>query len=447
MSLSERLPSELISYIFTFMDVKQAAKVKNALSNSKSKKRKRKHHYIPKQTFFNSSMVKNLTSQYTKTYFNEWKQKNFQLSVADTISIIKYSLQYILTKPERHEVIDVILEKRCFNVSEFIKSKIVFKMAARFGVLKVLEFFVKNNADIKTLNQKDQNNIDYRISYILYTGIECAIRYGKLEIVKYLIENGAEIIDVDIMEAVQHLDILKYFHRECNQDIIGFPFLLYNAISRKEESLDIIKYIIDAGFDIQPISENSANFLMHSTVKYGNLNILKYFIETLSFIPKDNLLVAACFFRHDCLEMIKYLVELGLNIKTNHNEVVRLAARNGDLSVVQYCIEIMKVDISIVSVLGLRPSYGNSLSEPIVEAARYNRAHVVEYLRKYSPKHLLDDDLFSAINLNEVRRVENLVQFCKKSTIEKALKNVSKRKHSDVVKILNARLKKITDHL
>lgn len=133
----------------------------------------------------------------------------------------------------------------------------------------------------------------------LNINLEVAASNGRTDIVKYLVEHGADVLfsseaPVRIAAYNGHLDTVKYLveHGVGN-------FIEALVMAAKQNHFEIVKYLVDQGVPITP-----------------------YIIDEV----------------HD-LRMLDYLSQLGVDLHSGHNRLLRIAAMDGNLEMVKFLVE------------------------------------------------------------------------------------------------------------
>lgn len=177
-------------------------------------------------------------------------------------------------------------------------------------------------------------------------------------LVKYAIEgNIAEISNIfeknkDNISNYEISQSLMYSVKRCNND-------------------DISKFIIDKTYDINPKLLDSVIIWASC---YGNLEIVKYLVEKGVDIHHrdDESIIEAS--RHGHLEVVKYLVENGADINANDNAALYMAY-DEHLEIVKFLIEKgadtymfsfkEKIKLGIPIIWSKKPAFLPSFREPI----------------------------------------------------------------------------------
>lgn len=119
------------------------------------------------------------------------------------------------------------------------------------------------------------------------------------------------------------LDDIKYLislglDKDC---LIGYIF--------EHAYLDILKYFIFLGVDVTMINSCNAKLMIEN----GNLDFIKYLISQYANIA-DYLFVIECIFEYGCLEIIKYIIYLNINIW--YDDIFRIEINYNCLHVIKY---------------------------------------------------------------------------------------------------------------
>lgn len=196
-----------------------------------------------------------------------------------------------------------------------------------------------------------------------------ACRFNKIEIVKYLVEDcganihanknaafmGARCLDVlkylfkvgninlntknhALVQATEQawFHIVKYLIEECGADIHAKNELALRRAPYYGVNIDIMKYLIDKGADINAVKNDMLNYeLTYSS----RLKLIKYLIEEHGAEAKQSKIDSALrrAAKRGELEIVKYLVEeCGANVNSKKNYTIRTAIKEGRLEVVKY---------------------------------------------------------------------------------------------------------------
>jgi ankyrin repeat protein len=99
--------------------------------------------------------------------------------------------------------------------------------------------------------------------------------------------------------------------------------------------LEIIKYLVEKNINIR--SNNDEALII--SARNGHLEVVKYLIEEGSDIHAKNNRALCWSANNGYVEVVKYLVEQGADINVNNGEALRLSVYHGHLEVVKYLIE------------------------------------------------------------------------------------------------------------
>jgi len=186
-------------------------------------------------------------------------------------------------------LISVLLENYNMFTKRFMDFNYKFydKMNKTFVMLYL--FIKKNNLNmVKFICQKCNYDIKYLNISMYWAGV-----FGHLNIVKFLVNKGVVITS-------------------CGHNALG--------IAIKYGRLDVIKYIESLGIPI----DNKYTYMLDKAIENGNINVLKFLIKRKINIPnKFEILCSAC--KKGYLDLIKYLVENGVNVTFDNNYAVQLA--------------------------------------------------------------------------------------------------------------------------
>ena len=99
--------------------------------------------------------------------------------------------------------------------------------------------------------------------------------------------------------------------------------------------LDLIKNLIEQGVDLHVESEAA----LRSAANYGHLDVVKYLVDRGADIHVKNEYPLRWAANNGRLGVVKYLVEQGADIHVDDEEALRWAAINVQLEVVKYLVE------------------------------------------------------------------------------------------------------------
>lgn len=98
------------------------------------------------------------------------------------------------------------------------------------------------------------------------------------------------------------------------------------------DRIDLFKAIM------QEIPDFDRTVVFKHIVIQKRLNFLKYLVESLGIIPEDNLLLCAA--KWNRLEIMKYLVSIGLKINYNNYEALERAILYDKTDIIKYLVSI-----------------------------------------------------------------------------------------------------------
>ncbi|KAJ5078069.1 ankyrin repeat protein [Anaeramoeba ignava] len=204
---------------------------------------------------------------------------------------------------------------------------------------EVTKLLIEKGADINIKNSDEE------------TALHNACRNRKIpfEIIKLLVENGADINA-----------------KTCIIDLFGFeeyPALHY---AYWNQPFQVVQYLLEKGANVNNTGNDGTTILhsacgnnsisiehieyliqkvLHLACQNNSLEIIKYLVEKgvdINAKTNDNETVLHLACQNNSIEIIKYLVEKGvdINAKTNNNEtVLHLACQNNSLEIIKYLVE------------------------------------------------------------------------------------------------------------
>lgn len=142
----------------------------------------------------------------------------------------------------------------------------------------------------------------------------------------------------------------------------GWNFDNCLSYASKEGNLDIVKYLLSKGIDMND-EYNGNNFSLYYACRYGHAKIVKILIENNANINYDEPLIdVAC--AEGFEDIVKILIKNGANI----TGCLKYACMGGNLNLVKYLVEQEKMNVNEEGTLQY--------------ACRFNHIDIVEYLIK-----------------------------------------------------------------
>lgn len=267
----------------------------------------------------------------------------------------------------------------------------------------------------------------------------------------------------------------KLYSRDLSAEIPPAAVIMYYIIRSKLDRCSSVneKLVVAAQYNCRCVFEKILPWLMkgssmsHSTfvaktwhlenyfgvaIQHGHLDLLKFFLSTSDVLYLDSfealiLSIRSChlhlvkyiastgfiikgLFLLECaatgaLEILKYLLNLGLSIYSHSNRVLTLAATHGHMSIVEYCIE-----------QGMLATLNNS--EAFREACIHNKYGIVKFLLEHGANiHANNDEaLRMSIIRGHSRVVEYLINKGANVHNEEALLYAINFRRKDVMKML-----------
>jgi ankyrin repeat protein len=153
-------------------------------------------------------------------------------------------------------------------------------------------------------------------------------------------------------------------------------------IAASNGNMEIIKYLVEEGVDINAKNYRGANVLMFIANK--DMDVFKYLIENGADIynkTNDGMTLLMAF--SDNFEIINYLLEKGQDVNDKRSDgytVLMFASMNGSLEIVKYLIE-KGADINDVEVSG---------KNALILAEEYNQYEIADYLKSLGLKKAIN---------------------------------------------------------
>ena len=281
------------------------------------------------------------------------------------------SLNYPLSRTFYHGNLNMI--KLLLDNGASISNSSLRIYSSRENTLEIIKYVLSLRTD-PTITKND--------NWMIYA----AINNGNLELLKLLLNFGADFYTKDerYMEDATHwgqLEIMKFFiqlgiytQEELNNCLV---------IAAGSVELETIQYLINVGADITSEVISVASIC-------GNLSIVKFLIS-LGVDITPRVFINACY--ADNIQLVKYLidmgadihveddkaitstpdiklvkllVDLGVNAFAHDNQAIINSARHGNLEIVQYLVS-----------LGVDSKAKN---KALIKAAKYGNFSIVKFL-------------------------------------------------------------------
>jgi ankyrin repeat protein len=162
--------------------------------------------------------------------------------------------------------------------------------AAKHSKLDIINYLVENGADINYVDHNGYSTLDYALEW-------ACIQTHDLEILKYLNKLGANLNMKNISTKLNgwilclayngRLDIIKYLISEMD---INIHKIKDDALceASKGSQLDIIKYLVENGANVNHICEDGETALKWASIN-GNFEVAKYLVENGANVISLNL--------------------------------------------------------------------------------------------------------------------------------------------------------------
>ncbi|AKI79786.1 ankyrin repeat protein [Acanthamoeba polyphaga mimivirus] len=271
-------------------------------------------------------------------YLLNTMKKNNQLKILNVSKHIMNCIDY-----NKNDMVKIFIEKFDFSTyNDFYLTK-WYKCAINSNNYKIAKYIYPAILNCKFSEKEIKNkghilfklaciNCDFNmIKIVTESGFRCKI-YEKL--LRPIVDRS-------------RLDILKYLVDNNFELDLNYIYILRLASNKRDVSM--LKYLIDLGFDI------SKNYEICYLAAYyhGNINIVRYLISMgfdllvqdvnenfLPYCKKINVITYICdtymINSEGKLEIIKLLVEHGVNYKANNYEAFLLACKRDHNVIVEY---------------------------------------------------------------------------------------------------------------
>ena len=227
-----------------------------------------------------------------------------------------------------------------------------------------------NEIFIKACKTGNLTTVDYLLAKVnnqtKAEGVIAASANGHLELVKYLVRRGADFQAIDnyafrVAVSRGHFDVVQYLvenhvERKCTgrkrvgrvdeRNLLSYGVKAiseYGHLKLLEEAvivassnghLEIVKYLVNLGVDFQAVDNQAVRLAS----KNGHLEVIKYLVEKGAEIHGDEAIQWASTNGH--FEIVKYFVERGSDFQAFDNEAIRVACIYKNFKIVKYLVEM-----------------------------------------------------------------------------------------------------------
>lgn len=313
-----------------------------------------------------------------------------------------------------------------------------------------------------------------------------AVKKGDIDIIKFLLDQGADINleeGYPLYSAVieKKLDVVKYLLDEgANPKLLNSSRSFYRAVVNND--IDMVKFLGER--KLYPKGIN-----MNDVVYIGNLDVLKYLLETLKIAPiesnlldysKDRNIInylknyynakkvqteidmalveavrkgdlekvkdllkngADIHYMYDepvrmaaldnKLEILKYLVEKGANIHEQREFALRVASVNGYFEIVKFLVE-KGADISVDNYWAFKKAKENGHSDIVTYLQNEIDKSIKEYEKKYTP----DRALYEISKKGDEYLSDFFIKKYPDININEGLRGAAEGNHKDLINFL-----------
>ncbi|AQN68705.1 ankyrin repeat protein [Saudi moumouvirus] len=139
------------------------------------------------------------------------------------------------------------------------------------------------------------------------------------------------------LDIIKYVDYLKSIKSPITRNYFVFNYCHDRLFKMccKLGYIDLVKYMVNRGFNIK----SEKNRYVGKAAKFNHLSVVKYLVRKGCQIKNDYHYAVRAASKNGHLKILKYLVRHGGNIKAFDNHAIKLACENNHLKVVKYLIK------------------------------------------------------------------------------------------------------------
>lgn len=252
--------------------------------------------------------------------------------------------------------------------------------ASKGGSLEIVQYLIKNGADINDITKRGKDCLVYAVDYLNYDVIDFLLNYGVLKKSKNI---HAHKFALMIAAAKGNVNIIKLFiEHKVNLNVSDEQGKTPLMISLNTRDLEVVKLFLENGVNVNA-KDNEGKTALMICCAIGIQEIIKCLIEYNANVDSidnksGNMLLYAI--EGGCLEYVKtfhkkYNQDINSRYEDDNTNTLMIACNGGYFEIVRYLVE-NGVDVNAVNKEGdtaLNIAYFNSHVD-IVNYLKFNGA-------------------------------------------------------------------------